>query len=158
MTKNKIVLIAALVLSTSLYAQNLIVLNPGYAKDRINKNIYGHFAEDLGLCIYGGFYVGEGNKNIANKEGVRLDIINALKKLKIPVLRWPGGCYADHNHWKNGIGPKDKRKITENVSWGNVRETNGFGTNEFLDLCETLHADPYLAMNVGGGTVLTLIH
>ena len=91
--------------------------------------------------------------NIANKDGVRLDIIEALKKLKIPVLRWPGGCYADHYHWKDGIGPKDKRKNTENVSWGNVRENNAFGTNEFLNLCETLHADPYLALNVGGGTV-----
>src|SRR6478736_185659 len=111
-----------------LVAQNKIVLDVTKAKDTINKNIYGHFAEDLGRCIYGGFYVGEDNKKIANQEGVRLDIIDALKKLKIPVLRWPGGCYADHYHWKNGIGPKDKRKITENVSWGNVRETNAFGT------------------------------
>ena len=121
----------------ALYSQNTIVLKPGNAKDIINKNIYGHFAEDLGRCIYGGFYVGEGNTGIANKDGVRLDIIDALKKLKIPVLRWPGGCYADHYHWKDGIGPKDKRKNTENVSWGNVRENNGFGTNEFLNLCET---------------------
>ena len=153
MIKNKIILIVVFFLSSSLYAQNMIQLNPEAAKDRINKNIYGHFAEDLGRCIYGGFYVGEDNKMIANQEGVRLDIINALKKLKIPVLRWPGGCYADHYHWKNGIGPKDKRPATENVSWGNVRENNGFGTNEFLNLCETLHADPYVALNVGGGTV-----
>ena len=142
------VLFAAL----SLYSQNKIVLNTVLAKDTINKNIYGHFAEDLGRCIYGGFYVGD-DKNIANENGIRLDIIDALRKLKIPVLRWPGGCYADHYHWKDGIGPKDKRKNTENVSWGNVRETNAFGTHEFLDMCETLHADPYLAMNVGGGTV-----
>jgi len=153
MVKNKIVFAVILFLSASIHAQNIIALNPGAAKDRINKNIYGHFAEDLGRCIYGGFYVGDSNKMIANREGVRLDIIDALKKLKIPVLRWPGGCYADHYHWKNGIGPKDKRPRTENVSWGNVRETNAFGTNEFLNLCETLHADPYLAMNVGGGTV-----
>ena len=153
MVKNKIVSVVVLFLSASIHAQNIITLNPEAAKDRINKNIYGHFAEDLGRCIYGGFYVGEDNKMIANQEGVRLDIINALKKLKIPVLRWPGGCYADHYHWKNGIGPKDKRPATENVSWGNVRENNGFGTNEFLNLCETLHADPYVALNVGGGTV-----
>jgi alpha-L-arabinofuranosidase len=149
----RILVIVLLFISPALYSQNTIVLKPDNAKDIINKNIYGHFAEDLGRCIYGGFYVGEGNAGIANKEGIRLDIIEALKKLKIPALRWPGGCYADHYHWKDGIGPKDKRKNTENVSWGNVRENNGFGTNEFLNLCETMHADPYLALNVGGGTV-----
>ena len=140
MLKNIILFIAVLILTPSLFSQNIIVLNPGKAKDTISKNIYGHFAEDLGRCIYGGFYIDDSNKNIPNENGIRLDIIDALRKLKIPVLRWPGGCYADHYHWKNGIGPKDKRKITENVSWGNVRENNGFGTHEFLDLCETLHA------------------
>jgi alpha-N-arabinofuranosidase len=139
--------------SQFLHAQNRVSLHPANSRDTINKNIYGHFAEDLGRCIYGGFYVGEGNSQIANDNGIRLDIIEALKKLKIPVLRWPGGCYADHYHWKDGIGPKEKRKQTENVSWGNVREDNAFGTNEFLDLCESLHADPYLAMNVGGGSI-----
>ena len=153
MLKNRLFLFAVFFLSSSLRAQNIITLSPGTAKDTINKNIYGHFAEDLGRCIYGGFYVGEGNTKIANKNGVRLDIIDALKKLKIPVLRWPGGCYADHYHWKDGIGPKEKRKHTENVSWGNVREDNGMGTNEFLDMCEWMNADPYLAVNVGGGTV-----
>ncbi len=152
MFKIIILLTGVLFAAPSLYSQNKIVLNTAMAKDTINKNIYGHFAEDLGRCIYGGFYVGD-NKNIPNENGIRLDIIDALKKLKIPVLRWPGGCYADHYHWKDGIGPKNKRKSTENVSWGNVRETNAFGTHEFLDMCETLHADPYLAMNVGGGTV-----
>src|SRR5664279_1305397 len=151
--KTNLVLLVVFVMGSSLHAQNTISLRSADAKDIINKNIYGHFAEDLGRCIYGGFYVGEGNTSIDNKDGVRLDIIEALKKLKIPALRWPGGCYADHYHWKDGIGPKDKRKNTENVSWGNVRENNAFGTNEFLNLCETLHADPYLAMNVGGGTV-----
>src|SRR5436190_8768821 len=87
-----------------LLAQTRIVLNAAAAKDTINKNIYGHFAEDLGRCIYGGFYVGEGNKKIPNKNGVRLDVIEALKKMKIPVLRWPGGCYADNYHWKDAIG------------------------------------------------------
>src|SRR5450432_455601 len=150
----KFILYIVLFLTVKIsHAQNKIVLNMGNAKDTINKNIYGHFAEDLGRCIYGGIYVGEGNTKIHNNNGIRLDIIDALKKLKIPVLRWPGGCYADHYHWKDGIGPKDKRKNTENVSWGNVRENNAFGTHEFLDLCETLHADPYLALNVGGSSV-----
>jgi alpha-N-arabinofuranosidase len=117
------------------------------------QNIYGHFAEDLGRCIYGGFYVGENNKKIPNKNGIRLDVVEALKKLKIPVLRWPGGCYADAYHWKDNIGPKSKRKATENVSWGNIREDNSFGTNEFLNMCEMMNTDPYLAVNMGGGSV-----
>ena len=134
-------------------AQNRIVLDLSKAKDTINKNIYGHFSEHLGRCIYDGFYVGENNKIIANKKGIRLDIVEALKKLKIPVLRWPGGCFADHYHWKDAIGPKTQRKPIENMMWGNVREDNSFGTNEFLDMCEMINADPYLAVNMGGGSV-----
>jgi len=140
-------------LCTALYAQNKIVLNATQAKDTISKNIYGHFAEHLGRCIYGGFYVGEGNTKIKNKDGIRLDIVEALKKLKTPVLRWPGGCFADNYHWKDAIGPKEKRKPIENVSWGNVREDNSFGTHEFLELCEMLGTEPYLAVNMGSGTV-----
>jgi alpha-N-arabinofuranosidase len=138
----------------TFYAQNKVVLDLTKAKDTINKNIYGHFAEHLGRCIYGGFYVGEKNKQIPNKDGIRLDIVKALKKLKIPVLRWPGGCFADNYHWRDGIGPKDQRKHTENFSWGGVREDNSFGTNEFLQLCEMMGAQPYLAVNVGTGTAL----
>lgn len=137
----------------NLLAQNKIVLAATKAKDTIYKNIYGHFAEDLGRCIYGGFYVGEDNKKIPNKNGIRTDVVEALKKLKIPVLRWPGGCFADNYHWMDGIGPKDKRKAIENVSWGNVRQNNGFGTHEFLDMCESMNAEPYLALNMGSGTV-----
>ena len=140
------------IFSSITYAQNKIVLDPSKAKDTINKNIYGHFAEHLGHCIYGGFYVGD-NKKIPNKDGIRLDIVDALKKLKIPVLRWPGGCFADNYHWKDGVGPKSQRKATENFSWGGVREDNSFGTNEFLEMCEMMGAEPYLAVNVGGGTV-----
>src|SRR5580765_3281386 len=140
MEKNRLVLfITTIFFISALNAQNKIVLNSSIAKDTISKNIYGHFAEDLGRCIYGGLYVGEGNKKIPNKNGIRLDVVEALKKLKIPVLRWPGGCYADNYHWKDGIGPKNTRKHTENVSWGNVREDNSFGTNEFLDLCEMMN-------------------
>jgi alpha-N-arabinofuranosidase len=96
-------------------AQNKIVLHADKVRDTISKNIYGHFAEHLGHGIYGGFYVGDNNQKIPNKEGVRLDVIEALKKLKIPVLRWPGGCFADTYHWKDGIGPKDKRPWMLNV-------------------------------------------
>ena len=152
MYKFSFLFIAALVLYNLAHSQNKIVLNSANAKDTISKNIYGHFAEHLGHGIYGGFYVGN-NKNIPNKNGIRLDVIDALKKLKVPVLRWPGGCFADHYHWKDAIGPKSQRKPIENMMWGNVREDNSFGTHEFLDMCELLGADPYLAVNMGGGTV-----
>jgi len=118
----------------------------------INKHIYGHFAEHLGRCIYDGFYVGE-NSKIPNTNGVRNDIIVALKELGIPNLRWPGGCFADTYHWKDGIGPKADRPTMVNQWWGGVTEDNSFGTHDFLDLCETLGTEPYLAANVGSGTV-----
>lgn len=145
--------ITLLIFVNLLSAQNIVVIQADKGKDTINRNIYGHFSEDLGHCIYGGIYVGDNNKKIPNENGVRTDIINALKKLKVPVLRWPGGCFADNYHWKDAIGPKNKRRPIENVSWGNVREDNSFGTNEFLDFCEKIGAQPYLAVNVGGGTV-----
>ncbi|HEY0743680.1 MAG TPA: alpha-L-arabinofuranosidase C-terminal domain-containing protein [Chryseosolibacter sp.] len=119
----------------------------------INKHIYGHFAEHLGRCIYGGFYVGEDNKKIPHVNGVRNDVVDALKKMKIPNLRWPGGCFADTYHWKDGIGPKAKRPKIVNVWWGGVTEDNSFGTHNFLDMCELLGAEPYLAANVGSGSV-----
>ncbi|GLB52745.1 alpha-N-arabinofuranosidase [Neptunitalea chrysea] len=118
----------------------------------ISKHIYGHFAEHLGRCIYGGFYVGE-TSNVPNTDGVRDDIIKALKELKVPNLRWPGGCFADTYHWKDGIGPKEDRPTIVNTWWGGVTEDNSFGTHDFLNLCEVLDAEPYLAANVGSGTV-----
>ncbi|TRX37789.1 alpha-N-arabinofuranosidase [Flavobacterium restrictum] len=121
----------------------------------INKNIYGHFAEHLGRCIYGGFFVGDTSK-IPNTAGVRNDIIDALKKLKIPNLRWPGGCFADTYHWKDGIGPKENRPTIVNQWWGGVTEDNSFGTHDFLNLCELLGTEPYLAGNMGSGTVQEL--
>ncbi|MGC4102434.1 alpha-N-arabinofuranosidase [Ferruginibacter sp.] len=133
-------------------AQNTISIDVTGAKDTISRFIYGHFSEHLGHCIYDGFYVGENNKSIPNKNGVRLDVIAALKKMKIPVLRWPGGCFADTYHWRDGVGPKEKRPSMLNVWWGNVKEDNSFGTNEFLNMCEELGAEPYLSGNVGSGT------
>jgi len=141
----------------SAFAQNNLVLNVDEAKTTISRHIYGHFAEHLGHCIYGGFYVGEGNTKIPNTNGVRNDVIDALKKLKIPNLRWPGGCFADTYHWKDGIGPKDKRPTMVNAWWGGVTEDNSFGTHDFLNMCELLGAEPYLAGNVGSGTVQDLI-
>jgi len=139
-----------------LFAQQTVVtVNAAEAKYTINKNIYGHFAEHLGHCIYGGFYVGD-TSSIPNTNGVRNDIIAALKKLSIPNLRWPGGCFADTYHWKDGIGPKDKRPAMVNKWWGGVTEDNSFGTNEFLNMCELLGTEPYISGNVGSGTVQEL--
>ena len=134
-------------------AQNKVTLSANTAETQISRHIYGHFAEHLGRCIYDGLYVGENNSNIPNTNGVRNDIIKALKDLKIPNLRWPGGCFADTYHWKDAVGPKNERKPIENLMWGNVRENNSFGTNEFLNLCELLGAEPYLAVNMNSGTV-----
>ncbi|QJW91189.1 alpha-N-arabinofuranosidase [Spirosoma taeanense] len=137
-------------------AQNRVTINPGEGKTIINRHIYGHFAEHLGRCIYDGFYVGENNTKIPNRNGVRLDVVEALKKMKIPNLRWPGGCFADTYHWKDGIGPKSKRPTIVNTWWGGVTENNSFGTHDFLNMCELLGTEPYLAGNVGSGTVQDL--
>jgi alpha-N-arabinofuranosidase len=118
----------------------------------INKNIYGHFAEHLGRCIYDGLFVGKDSK-IPNTDGVRTDIIEALKKIQIPVLRWPGGCFADEYHWRDGIGPVEQRPHRVNTSWGGTIEVNSFGTHEFMNLCELIGADAYIGGNVGSGTV-----
>lgn len=121
-------------------------------KETINRNIYGHFAEHLGRCIYGGIWVGE-NSPIPNTRGIRNDVVEALKAIRIPVLRWPGGCFADEYHWRDGIGPREQRPTMVNTHWGGVTENNHFGTHEFLDLCEQLDCEPYICGNVGSGTV-----
>ena len=127
-------------------------VNPNYKKSKINKAIYGHFAEHLGRGIYEGIYVGE-DSTIPNTKGMRNDVVNALKDMKIPVLRWPGGCFADEYHWKDGIGPKEKRKKMINTHWGGVVEDNSFGTHEFMELCEQLDCEVYINGNVGSGSV-----
>lgn len=131
---------------------NKLVIHADKGKETISRNIYGHFSEHLGRCIYGGFWVGEGSA-IPNTRGIRNDVADALKRMKIPVLRWPGGCFADEYHWKDGIGPRDMRPTMINTHWGMVTETNAFGTHEFLDLCEQLGCEAYVAGNVGSGTV-----
>jgi alpha-N-arabinofuranosidase len=128
------------------------VLNADIRKGQINRNIYGHFSEHLGRCIYEGIWVGE-NSPIPNTNGIRNDVTEALRKIKIPVLRWPGGCFADEYHWQDGIGPRENRKEMINTHWGGVVESNHFGTHEFLDLCAQLGCEPYINGNVGSGTV-----
>lgn len=129
-----------------------LVIRADQPKDTIHRNIYGHFAEHLGRCIYEGIWVGEDSK-IPNVRGIRQDVVAALKKIKLPVLRWPGGCFADEYHWKDGIGPRDTRPAMINTHWGGVVENNHFGTHEFLDLCEQLECEPYVCGNVGSGGV-----
>ncbi len=129
-----------------------LVINENKKLGIINEELYGHFAEHLGRCIYGGLYVGE-DSDIPNINGMRTDVVNALKELHIPVLRWPGGCFADEYHWKDGIGPKETRKKMINTHWGGVVEDNSFGTHEFFELCEQLGCKTYVNGNVGSGTV-----
>ena len=129
-----------------------LVINTHAKKARINKEIYGHFSEHLGRCIYQGIYVGE-NSDIPNVNGMRKDVVEALKEIKIPVLRWPGGCFADEYHWMDGIGPKENRKKMVNTHWGGVVEDNSFGTHEFMELCRQLGCEPYINGNLGSGTV-----
>lgn len=129
-----------------------LYINEKKKKGRIEPEIYGHFSEHLGRCIYEGLYVKE-DSGIPNKNGMRTDVVEALKEMQIPVLRWPGGCFADEYHWKDGIGPKETRKRMINTHWGGVVEDNSFGTHEFFELCEQLGCKTYVNGNVGSGTV-----
>jgi len=131
---------------------NEITLDIRLAKTKIAPNIYGHFSEHLGRCIYEGYWVGE-DSAIPNVRGIRKDVVAALRKIKVPVMRWPGGCFADEYHWMDGIGPHEKRPTMINTHWGGVVENNHFGTHEFMDLCEQLDCEPYICGNVGSGTV-----
>lgn len=148
-------LILFILIVTTVFAQvkeNKLYLDVSNPQVTISKHIYGQFSEHLGHCIYGGIWVGE-NSPIPNTRGIRNDVVEALKKIKIPNLRWPGGCFADEYHWMDGIGPRDKRPKMINTHWGGVVEDNSFGTHEFLDLCEQLGTEPYICGNVGSGTV-----
>ncbi len=153
MKKNTICLLFLFIaLSIVSFGQTKVTLYTEQAKTTIDKELYGQFAEHLGHCIYGGIYVGVDSK-IPNIRGFREDVVVALKDMKIPVLRWPGGCFADTYHWKDGIGPQQKRPSIVNVNWGGVTEDNSFGTHEFLDFCGLINAEPYINLNVGSGTV-----
>ena len=117
----------------------------------INPNVYGQFAEHLGAGIYEGVWVGEKSK-IPNTNGYRNDVIAALKNLKVPVVRWPGGCFADEYHWRDGIGDRAKRPVKVNTHWGGVAETNEFGTHEFMAFAEMIGTKVYISGNVGSGS------
>ena len=129
-----------------------LVINDEKKLSRIAPEIYGHFSEHLGRCIYEGLFVGE-DSEIPNVNGMRSDVVEALKAIDIPVLRWPGGCFADEYHWKDGIGEKSGRKKMINTHWGGVVEDNSFGTHEFMELCRQLGCKTYVNGNLGSGTV-----
>ncbi len=129
-----------------------LYINEKKKMGQISPEIYGHFSEHLGRCIYEGLYVGE-DSPIPNVKGIRTDVVEALREIRVPVLRWPGGCFADEYHWKDGIGPKEKRKKMVNTHWGGVVEDNSFGTHEFFELCEQIGCKAYVNGNVGSGTV-----
>lgn len=146
---------SALLLASGVPAQqNVSILVHDQATDGqiIPKEIYGQFAEHLGSCIYGGLWVGP-ESDIPNTDGYRNDVLEALKELKVPVMRWPGGCFADEYHWRDGIGPREDRPRMVNSNWGGTVEDNSFGTHEFLNLCEMIGCEPYISGNVGSGTV-----
>jgi len=129
-----------------------LIIDRDKALGTIAPEIYGHFSEHLGRCIYEGLYVGE-ESEIPNINGMRTDVVEALKEIQIPVLRWPGGCFADEYHWKDGIGKKENRKKMINTHWGGVLEENHFGTHEFFELCRQLGCKTYVNGNLGSGTV-----
>ena len=118
----------------------------------INRDIFGQFAEHLGEGIYEGVWVGP-DSPIPNVRGIRSDVVDALRAIRVPVVRWPGGCYADEYHWRSGIGPANERHVTVNTNWANAVEPNTFGTHEFMDFADQIGAEAYLSVNVGSGTV-----
>lgn len=151
--KRKLISVYLLFSVIASFAQQktVITVQADQPKQEISKHIYGHFAEHLGRCIYDGFWV-DPSMPVEKQGRIRMDIVNALKKINIPNLRWPGGCYADEYQWKDGIGEPSKRPVTINSHWGGVTEDNSFGTHEFLELCNLLSCDPYISANVGSGT------
>ena len=141
-----------LLVSLSVSAQIRVAVHESEPGPVIPKEIYGQFSEHLGRCIYDGIWVGP-ESSVPNVDGYRQDVLEALKALKVPVLRWPGGCFADEYHWRDGIGPRESRPRMINSNWGGTVEDNSFGTHEFLNLCEMLGTEPYISGNVGSGSV-----
>ncbi|MEK7408097.1 MAG: alpha-L-arabinofuranosidase C-terminal domain-containing protein [Acidobacteriota bacterium] len=137
--------------SAQSWQDQRVDIHPAVEIGAIRPELHGHFAEHLGTCTYGGLWVGR-DSSIPNINGHRKQAVEYLRQVGIPVLRWPGGCFADDYHWRDGVGPLAKRPKTVNIHWGNYTEDNSFGTHEFIELCRLIGAEPYLAGNVGSGT------
>ena len=132
--------------------QIAMLINARDTLSHIRPEIYGHFAEHLGRCIYGGIFVGE-DSPVPNVNGIRSDVAEALRHIRVPAVRWPGGCFAEEYHWRDGVGPREQRKKVVNVNWGGVVEDNSFGTHEYMELCRQIGSKPYINANLGSGTV-----
>jgi alpha-L-arabinofuranosidase len=143
----------AIVIAAAPHAQQRAsaVVHADQPGARIDRHIYGQFAEHLGRGIYEGIWVGESSP-IPNEHGFRSDVVKALRDLHVPVVRWPGGCFADEYHWRDGIGPRASRPVTLNTNWGGVPENNAFGTHEFLEFTQLIGADAYVNGNLGTGS------
>ena len=144
--------LAATSLATAASAQTTVRVYAGNPGAKIDRDLFGQFAEHLGTGIYGGVWVGKDSK-IPNVRGIRIDVVNALRAIKVPNVRWPGGCFADEYHWREGIGPQSKRVVTVNANWGGVPEPNSFGTEEYMDFLGQIGAEAYLSVNMGSGSV-----
>src|SRR6266699_274349 len=143
-----IVATAAPVAAAQKVQMSIDVSKPGA---KIDRNIFGQFAEHLGHGVYEGIWAGSDSK-IPNTRGIRNDVVAALKAIKVPNVRWPGGCFADQYHWRKGIGPRDKRPATVNSAWGDGIDTNAFGTDELMDFIQQIGSTPYVSINLGSGT------
>jgi alpha-N-arabinofuranosidase len=145
-------LLAAL-LTVPAAAQQQVQLSIDASKPgaKISRYLFGQFAENLGRGVYGGVWVGK-DSPIPNTRGIRNDVVAALKELKTPDVRWPGGCFADEYHWRKGIGPAAQRPATLNATWGNVIDTNAFGTDEYMDFLNQIGSQAYVSLNIGSGT------
>ena len=132
-------------------AQAHLSIDTSKAGTKIDRNLFGQFAENLGHGLYEGIWVGP-DSSIPNTRGIRNDVVTALRALKVPNVRWPGGCFADEYHWRNGIGPAGQRPATINAAWGDVVDTNSFGTHEFMDFIQQIGSQAYVSVNVGSGT------
>ena len=145
-------LVSAILPLQVMAAENVhLYIDASKAGARIDRNLFGQFAENLGHGLYEGIWVGP-DSSIPNTRGIRDDVVAALKDLKVPNVRWPGGCFADQYHWRKGVGPRDKRPATVNSAWGDVIDTNAFGTDEFMDFIQQIGSTPYVSINVGSGT------
>ena len=144
--------LALLAAASQAFAQETTVtIDAGKPGATINRQIFGQFAEHLGTGIYGGVWVGP-DSTIPNVRGIRTDVVDALKAIKVPNIRWPGGCFADEYHWKNGIGAPSARRATVNANWGGAIEPNTFGTDEFMDFVGQVGTEAFVSINVGSGT------